>query len=96
MSVDRDDNVWVTGHGGSNDRKFNLIDGRTGEILRTEGPWACGGYGGAVDADGIVWSVRWHGRVLRWDPSVDPPTSQSLRCLGGGVFDFFLRLRPGH
>ena len=85
VSVDRDGNVWVSGHGGSNPRVFVLLDGQTGAILGREGPFACGGYGGAVDRDGIVWSVRHQGLILRWDPSVSPPTSASLRCLGQGV-----------
>jgi hypothetical protein len=82
VSVDRDGNIWVSGHGGTNDRVFQLIDGKSGAILRTAGPFACGGYGGVVDKNGIVWSVYWNSKILRWDPSVNPPTAQSLRCIG--------------
>ncbi len=83
VSVDGDGNVWVGGYGGSFAQWFNLIDGQTGEILRTEGRWPCGGYGGFVDRDGILWSQHLNGRILRWDPSVVPPTSESLRCVSG-------------
>jgi uncharacterized repeat protein (TIGR01451 family) len=83
VSVDRDNNVWVSGYGGSNPHVFNLINGDTGQILRTEGPFACGGYGGFVDGNGIVWSSNSTGAPLRWDPSVKPPTAQSLRCIPG-------------
>jgi streptogramin lyase len=83
LSIDRNSNLWVSGLGGSNDRVFNLIDGRTGAILRTEGPLACGGYGGLVDRNGVLWSATYNGSVLRWDPAVVPPTSSSLRCITG-------------
>ena len=48
MSINADNNVWVSGIGGRNDRLFELLDGDTGQVLRTEGPFACGGYGGLV------------------------------------------------
>jgi uncharacterized repeat protein (TIGR01451 family) len=83
VSVDRDNNVWVSGWGGTNPQVFNLINGDTGKIMRTEGPFPCGGYGGFVDANGIVWSSSNSGAPLRWDPSVVPPTAQSLRCVAG-------------
>jgi uncharacterized repeat protein (TIGR01451 family) len=83
VSVDRDNNVWVSGYGGVNPHVFNLINGDTGQIMRTAGPFACGGYGGLVDGNGIVWSSNSTGAPLRWDPSVNPPTAQSLRCVAG-------------
>lgn len=83
LSVDRDSNLWVSGLGGRNDRVFDLIDGRTGAILRTEGPLACGGYGGLVDRNGVLWSATYNGAVLRWDPAVVPPRAESLRCITG-------------
>ena len=35
VSVNQDNNVWVSGTSG---QIFDLIDGETGQILRTEGP----------------------------------------------------------
>jgi hypothetical protein len=72
-SVDLDGNVWVSG---TSDRHFDLIDGTTGEILRTERA-PCGGYGGLVDRAGVMWSAR---PLLRWDPR-EPLTRDA--CLGG-------------
>ncbi len=69
VTVDKDNNVWVTGRFGSNDAVFNLIDGVTGAILRTEGPFAHGGYGGLIDSFGVIWSASSSGQVLRWDPN---------------------------
>jgi len=61
VSVDSNDDVWVSGTG---NRIFNLIDGRTGAIKRTEGPVGFGGYGGLIDGAGVIWSAL---RLLRWD-----------------------------
>ncbi len=80
ISIDKDNNVWVSGTG---NRNFNYIDGDTGQILRTETGFGCGGYGGLIDGNGIIWSVASNGGVLRWDPSVVPPTSASKRCING-------------
>lgn len=67
VSLDQNNDVWV---GGTDLRRdFNLIDGDTGEILRYEYGIACGGHGGLVDPDGILWSTR---PLLRWDPSAGP------------------------
>ena len=77
VSVDRDGNIWVGGYEGSFSNCFELLDGRTGAILR-QVCFSCGGYGGFVDANGILWSSGL-GPVLRWDPA--QPTS-TARCLG--------------
>jgi RHS repeat-associated protein len=63
VSVDKDNNVWVSGTG---NRIYNLIDGKTGQILRTEGPVGYGGYGGLIDKNGVIWSAN---PLLRWDTS---------------------------
>ena len=78
VSVTRDNDVWVSGIGS---REFDLIDGATGEILRTETGFDCGGYGGLIDGNGIIWSVTSGGGLLRWDPDVIPATTQSKRCI---------------
>ena len=82
VSANADNSIWVTGWAGANDRVFNLIS-PNGQILRTEGPVPCGGYGGLTDRNGVIWSASRDGAVLRWDPSVVPSTAQSLRCVGG-------------
>jgi DNA-binding beta-propeller fold protein YncE len=45
LSIDKDNNVWVSGIG---NRVFNLVDTNTGAILRTEGSVGHGGYGGLM------------------------------------------------
>ncbi|MCP4573635.1 MAG: hypothetical protein GY838_14850, partial [bacterium] len=77
ISVTRDNSIWVSGTG---KMIFDLIDGQTGEILRTETDFECGGYGGLTDGNGIIWSVS-SGYLLRWDPSVSPATTESKHCL---------------
>lgn len=70
VSVDANNDVWVSGRFGSNDAVFDLVDGDTGQIVRTEGPFNAGGYGGLIDGDGVVWSASSSGSVLRWDPDL--------------------------
>lgn len=70
VSVDKNNDVWVSGLG---NRVFDLIDGETGAIKRTEGPalddWgraSFGGYGGLIDKNDVIWSSN---QLLRWDTS---------------------------
>ena len=63
VSVDRNNDVWVSGTGG---QRFDLVDGQTGEVKRTEPSVGYGGYGGLIDGNGVVWSAR---PLLRWDTS---------------------------
>jgi len=69
VTVDANNNVWVSGAFGSNNGVFELIDGRTGAILRTEGPFT-GGYGGLVDQQGVIWSATSSSTLMRWDPDL--------------------------
>jgi uncharacterized repeat protein (TIGR01451 family) len=71
LTVDRNDDVWVSGTIG---RAFDLIDGRSGLIKRTEAGVGYGGYGGLLDSNGVIWSSN---PMIRWDPSYPlsgPPT----------------------
>lgn len=61
LSVDKNNDVWASGSG---NKKFDLIDGVTGLIKRTEGSVGFGGYGGLIDSKGFLWSS---GSLLRWD-----------------------------
>jgi len=70
VCVNADNDVWVSGRFGSNDSVFQLVDGETGAILRTEGPFAAGGYGGLIDRNGVIWSASSSGPLLRWDPDL--------------------------
>jgi YD repeat-containing protein len=64
ISVDRNNDVWVSGTWG---RNFDLIDGRTGQIKRSERSVGYGGYGGLIDSNGVIWSAR---PLLRWDTAL--------------------------
>ncbi|HJX28489.1 MAG TPA: RHS repeat-associated core domain-containing protein [Thermoanaerobaculia bacterium] len=66
VSVTKENDVWVTGWGSFNQGFFDLIDGKTGLVKRSERSVGYGGYGGLVDKSGVLWSAR---RLLRWDTS---------------------------
>lgn len=67
VSVDADNNVWVGGYPFLQ-RMFYKLDGATGAILDSfdTRDIGCGGYGGLIDGNGILWSVG--GALLRYDP----------------------------
>ncbi|MDQ3802896.1 MAG: putative Ig domain-containing protein [Acidobacteriota bacterium] len=61
VSVTKDNDVWVSGTGG---QRFDLVDGKTGLVKRSEPSVGYGGYGGLIDKNGVIWSAR---PLLRWD-----------------------------
>jgi hypothetical protein len=67
VSVDADNNVWVGGYPFQL-RMFYKLDGTTGAILDSFNARdiGCGGYGGLIDGNGILWSVG--GALLRYNP----------------------------
>ena len=88
LSVDANNNVWVSGTGY---RIFDLVNGSTGAIMDTQGPTspAYGGYGGLMDPNGVIWSAR---SLLRWDtadsltgPNGDNWTGYSHDSYGLGI-----------
>ncbi len=76
VSVTKDNDVWVSGTG---NRIFNLIDGATGQIKRTEGSVGYGGYGGLIDKQGVIWSAN---SLLRWDTSLPLSGSNGTNWTG--------------
>lgn len=76
VSVDPDNNVWV---GGYTSKHFLLLNNATGATLKDF--WAnCGGYGGLVDAHGVVWSAGLDSRqLLRYDAA-----SGTQTCIADG------------
>ncbi|MES9901613.1 MAG: PASTA domain-containing protein, partial [Sedimenticola sp.] len=80
VSVDSNNNVWV---GGYSDHQFDLIDGETQQIIASANP-ECGGYGGLVDPNGVLWSVNRYGgyHLLRYDAKNTITTSDDeYRCI---------------
>ena len=63
VSVNKDNDIWVSGTSG---RRFDLVDGITGQIKRAEPTVGFGGYGGLIDKAGVIWSSN---PMLRWDTS---------------------------
>jgi len=63
VSVTKDNDIWVSGTSG---RRFDLLDGVTGQIKRAEPTVGFGGYGGLIDKNGVIWSSN---PMLRWDTS---------------------------
>ncbi len=63
VSVNKDNDIWVSGTSG---RRFDLLDGVTGQIKRVEPTVGFGGYGGLIDPNGVIWSSN---PLLRWDTS---------------------------
>jgi streptogramin lyase len=73
VSVDANNDVWVGGYPFTQ-RSFHKLDGNTGAILSSFDArrFGCGGYGGLIDGDGILWSASIsQGRLLRYDPVAD-------------------------
>jgi RHS repeat-associated protein len=63
LSVTKENDIWVSGISG---RRFDLLDGITGQIKRAEPTVGFGGYGGLIDKNGVIWSSN---PMLRWDTS---------------------------
>jgi uncharacterized repeat protein (TIGR01451 family) len=61
VAITPENDLWVGGWG---NRRHDLLDGETGAILDSIAP-PCGGYGGLVDRQGVLWSAS---DLLRYDP----------------------------
>lgn len=64
ISVDKNNNIWASG---TSSRVFDLIDGNSGQIIRTEASVGYGGYGGLIDDNDVIWSAA---PFLRWDTTL--------------------------
>ncbi len=72
VSVDANNDVWVGGYPFTQ-RSFHKLDG-TGAILASfdARTYGCGGYGGLVDGNGILWSASIsQNHLLRYDPGAN-------------------------
>jgi streptogramin lyase len=89
VSVNKDNNVWISGTGG---QYFDLINGGTGEIMQApQGPVGYGGYGGLIDKNGVIWSAR---PLLRWDPSLPLSGPNGGNWIGYGHDSYGLCIDP--
>jgi hypothetical protein len=82
VSIDADNNVWVGGYPFAQ-RMFYKLDGDTGGILDSfdSRDIGCGGYGGLIDGNGILWSVSVGDSLLRYDP-----VTRSGSCIQEGGY----------
>lgn len=99
VAVDANNDVWV---GGTGDNEHEKISGVTG--LPIPGtffvmPAFCGGYGGLVDGNNVLWSARGRfGDLLRYDANTPvPPAAGSVAtCIPPGTRgDYGLGIEPG-
>ncbi len=70
VSVDANNDMWVGGYPYSQ-RMFHKLDGTTGAILASfdARAFGCGGYGGLIDGNGVLWSASIsQNSLLRYDP----------------------------
>jgi streptogramin lyase len=90
VAVDENNDVWVGGWG---NRVHQKLDGTTGEpVPGTEFNAGCGGYGGFIDANGVLWSADASGfGSLRWD--TDTPSSNAV-CMPPANGNYGLGLDP--
>jgi len=95
LSVDPRNNIWVSGVSGAAARTFDLVDGRTGLILRREGPVGYGAYGGLIDRSDVLWSAT-AGSLLRWETRLplSGPNGESWSTLAGSGNLYGLALGP--
>jgi len=66
VAIDGSNNVWV---GGLGNRVHELYNGATGlAVPASQFDLGCGGYGGLVDGNGVLWSASLSSALLRYDP----------------------------
>lgn len=95
IAVDQNNDVWVSGTG---DLDHEQVDGVTGlPVPGTQFNLGCGGYGGLIDGNGVLWSAR-IGGLLRFVPNATPPPAGVGACLAGPRGDYGLGVDPntGH
>jgi DNA-binding beta-propeller fold protein YncE len=67
LAVDGSNNVWV---GGLGNRVHELYDQNGNAVVGTQFNLGCGGYGGLVDGNGVLWSASLNTlTLLRYDPA---------------------------
>jgi hypothetical protein len=83
ITIDSNNDVWV---GGLGDRVHEKVNGTTGE--RVDGSafaFACGGYGGFIDGNGILWSMTSGSSYLRYDTNTLTGECRPLNNYGTGI-----------
>lgn len=74
LAVDANNDVWVGGDNTAHEK----VSGVTGQpVPGTQFNLGCGGYGGLVDKNGVLWSARYGNGLLRFDTK-----TMTGKCLG--------------
>ena len=85
MSISAGNRLWV---GSFVSRRFVGINGTTGAVetpVKTGFP--CGGYGGLIDKNGVIWSANGGSNgLLRWDPNAPDAAGVNPRCINIPVY----------
>ena len=90
VSVRADGNVWIGNYNGLPHR-FQLVNNSTGAIMQTN-DMPCGGYGGLVAGNGVLWSASsFSTSLLRWDPNAATTGNgvalgSNPRCINVGAY----------
>ena len=79
MSIDANNNLWIGSFNSGG--QFIRVNGTTGVVETPMKDLPCGGYGGLIDGNGIIWSAQ--GSLLRWDPNA-PDGATNPQCLSTG------------
>lgn len=86
VAIDANNDVWV---GGAN-TAHEKVSGVTGQPVHgTQFNLGCGGYGGLIDKNGVLWSARFGSGLLRFNTK-----TMTGACLGSGRGDYGLALDP--
>ena len=65
VAIDANNDIWV---GGYSNKTHEKIDGTTGQpVAGTQFNLGCGGYGGLLDGNGVLWSASLSNLILRID-----------------------------
>jgi streptogramin lyase len=98
VAVDANNDIWT---GGLTDQDHEKVSGLTGlPIGGTRFSVGCGGYGGFVDGNGVLWSARGGANLLRYDTATPIPLGAGSvwSCLDTTRGDYGLGIDPvtGH
>jgi hypothetical protein len=78
MSIDAANKLWIGDFSGHD---FVRVNGDTGVVETAPRSFACGGYGGLIDGNGVIWSANGGSTgLLRWDPNA-PDSDTNPRCI---------------
>jgi streptogramin lyase len=80
MSIDANNNLWIGSFNSGGE--FIRVNGTTGAVETPVKDLPCGGYGGLIDGNGIIWSAQ--GSLLRWDPNAPDSAGTNPQCISTG------------